>query len=111
LPTGEPIEKINDDAYPEAYYDKVIKEEKEEEKNARKNNITAKSITNMVMGNNKGDNSYSENTISSSTEAISPLIVDAKTLVTQTQDRMWKALEGRYLYDSSLKDSRFSWLN
>jgi adenylate cyclase len=66
-----------------------------------------KSITNMVMDNNRGDNnSYSENTISSSTEAISPLVVDAKTLVTQTQDRMWKALEGQYLYDSSLKDSQ-----
>ena len=106
LPTGEPIEKINDDAYPEAYYDKVIDEEKEKVKDGRKNNIPAKSITNMVMGNNKGDNSYSENTLSSSTEAISPLVVDAKTLVTQTQDRMWKALEGRYLYDSSLKDSQ-----
>ena len=66
-----------------------------------------KSITNMVMDNNRGDNnSYSENIISSSTEAISPLVVDAKTLVTQTQDRMWKALEGQYLYDSSLKDSQ-----
>src|ERR671938_1851818 len=30
LPTGEPIEKINE-VYPEAYYDKGIKEEKEEE--------------------------------------------------------------------------------
>src|ERR671927_1193456 len=67
-----------------------------------------KSITNMIKGNTKGDNnSYSENTISSSTEAIVPLeIVDAQTLVTRTQDRMWKALEGRYLYDSSLKDSQ-----
>ena len=67
-----------------------------------------KSITNMIKGNTKGDNnSYSENTISSSTEAIAPLeIVDAQTLVTRTQDRMWKALEGQYLYDSSLKDSQ-----
>src|ERR687885_1057561 len=67
-----------------------------------------KSITNMIKGNTKGDNnSYSENTIPSSTEAIAPFeIVDAQTLVTRTQDRMWKALEGRYLYDSSLKDSQ-----
>jgi adenylate cyclase len=67
-----------------------------------------KSITNMINGNTKGDNnSYSENTISSSTEAIAPLeIVDAQTLVTKTQDRMWKALEGQYPYDSSLKDSQ-----
>src|SRR6188472_805964 len=55
----------------------------------------------MIMGNNKEDNSYSENTIS-----IAPIVVDAKTLVSQTQDRMWKALEGNYLYDSSLKDSQ-----
>jgi adenylate cyclase len=63
----------------------------------------------MVMGNNNGDNnSYSENTISSSssTAATAPIIVDAKTLVDQTQDRMRKALEDRYLYDSSLKDSQ-----
>src|SRR5690242_16726892 len=32
LPTGEPVEKINDDAYPEAYSYKGIKEEKEEER-------------------------------------------------------------------------------
>jgi len=55
----------------------------------------------MIMGNNKEDNSYSENTIS-----IAPIVVDTKTLVAQTQDRMWKALEGNYLYDSSLKDSQ-----
>jgi adenylate cyclase len=55
----------------------------------------------MIMGNNKEDNSYSENTIS-----IAPIVVDAKTMVAQTQDRMWKALEGNYIYDSSLKDSQ-----
>jgi len=131
LPTGEPVEKINDDAYHEAYYYKGIKEEKEEERrrkyqrkkttekstliyrngrkekqNDKKHNIIAKSITNMIMGNNKRDNPYSENTISSSSTTIAPLIVDAKTLVDQTQDRMRKALEDRYLYDSSLKDSQ-----
>ena len=72
--------------------------------------VTAKSITNMVMGNNNGGNNfYSENTISSTT--IAPLVVDAKILVDQTQDRMWQALEGRYLYDSSLKDSQDFLLN
>src|SRR5215212_1272639 len=131
LPTGEPIEKINDEAYPEVHY-KGIKEEKEvdrsrkyqrkkttkkssliyrrEEKeveeNDDKHNITTKSITNMIMGSNKEDNPYSGNTISSSSTTIAPLVVDAKTLVAQTQDRMWKALEGRHLYDSSLKDSQ-----
>jgi adenylate cyclase len=131
LPTGEPVEKINDEAYPEAYYDKGIKEEKEEEgrrgkyqrkknkkssltyrrgekeeENDKKHNIIAKSITNMIMGNNKGDKPHSENTISSSTAAIAPLVVDAQTLVSQTQNRMWKALEGNYLYDSSLRDGQ-----
>jgi hypothetical protein len=68
-------------------------------------NITAKSIASMIMGSNNGNNAYSRNKISSS--AITPFeIVDAQTLVAQTQDRMWKALEGRYLYDSSLKDSQ-----
>ena len=58
------------------------------------------------MGNTNADNnSYSENTVSSSS-TIAPLIVEAQTLVAQTQERMWKALEGNYLYDSSLKDSQ-----
>ena len=47
----------------------------------QKCNPFIKSITNMIMGNNKGDTSYSENTISSSTSANDSLIVDAKTLV------------------------------
>ena len=60
----------------------------------------------MIMGDNKEDNSYSENAISSSTAASAPIVVDAKMLVAQTQDRTWKALEGNYLYDSSLNDSQ-----
>jgi class 3 adenylate cyclase len=115
LPTGEPIEKINDEEEERRikYQRKKTTKKssllyrKEEKENDKKHNIISKSITNMIMGNNKGDNnSYSENTISSSTEATAPLIVDAQTLVARTQDRMWKALEGRYLYDSSLKDSQ-----
>jgi adenylate cyclase len=132
LPTGEPIEKINDEAYPEAYdhYSRIreenttetyrhkkttrrhrlvprkVKEDKVEEHDGKKHNITARSIANMIMGSDNGDSAYSKNrTPSSST--IAPLeIVDAQTLVTRTQDRMWKALEGRYLYDSSLNDSQ-----
>jgi adenylate cyclase len=43
---------------------------------------------------------------------ISPMeIIDAKTLVTRTQGRMWKALEGNYQYDSSLKDGQAFLLN
>jgi class 3 adenylate cyclase len=132
LPTGEPIDNINDDqAYPEVHYPyKRIKEEKryqhkkttkrprlvsrkaerdKEDDNGEGQNITAKSITNMIMGtSNNGNNAYFRNKIfSSSSSAIAPLeIVDTQTLVTQTQNRMWNALEGRYLYDSSLKYSQ-----
>lgn len=60
-----------------------------------KNNNTAKSIANRVTGNDRGDNSYYGNPIPSSTAPIAPLVVDVKTLVAQTQDRMWKTLEGR----------------
>jgi adenylate cyclase len=131
LPTGEPIEKINDEGYPDEYYHyKEIEDEKTSEKYQHKKttrrprlvsrkrveqdkeddhdkspNTTAKSIASMIMGSNNRNNAYSGNKISSS--AITPFeIVDAQTLVTQTQDRMWKALEGLYLYDSSLKDSQ-----
>jgi class 3 adenylate cyclase len=64
----------------------------------------------MIMGNNNGSNHHFQNITSSlpsSTAVIAPVeIVDTKTLVARTQDRMWKALEGQYLYDSSLKDSQ-----
>src|SRR5919108_3083480 len=63
----------------------------------------------MISGNNNNHNNNSKNSSISSSPptATSPIqIVDAKTLVSQTQDRMWKALEGRYLYDSSLKDTQ-----
>jgi class 3 adenylate cyclase len=131
LPTGEPIEKINDETYPEQYYDyKEIKEEKrtrrnqnkkiakrsrlaygkvevEKEHDRERQNIVAKSIANMIMGRNNGNNSYSKNLISPSTSATIPLeVVDTQTLVAKTQDRMLKALEGQYLYDSSLKDGQ-----
>ena len=130
LPTGEPIEKINDEAYPEAYHKGIKgggevgrtkyhqhkkttkkslsvyrKEEENKEDDNYNDNNTAKSIVNMMMG----DNQHSENTATSSspTPVIAPLeIVDTQTLVARTQDRMWKALEGKYLYDSSLKDSQ-----
>ena len=59
----------------------------------------------MIMG----DNQHSENAATSASPipVSAPLeIVDSQTLVARTQDRMWKALEGKYLYDSSLKDSQ-----
>jgi class 3 adenylate cyclase len=129
LPTGEPVEKINDEAYQEAHsHYKGIREEKRTEKfqykkitrrprlvsrkveghkeddDGERTNIMAKSIANMIMGSNNANNARSKNKLS---PAIAPLeIVDTQTLVARTQDRMWKALEGRYLYDSSLKDSQ-----
>jgi len=105
LPTGEPVEKINDEAYPEVYYQEEGKEKE------HKNHITNKSIANMIMSNDNSNKDYSKNSeISSSSSppaAIPPVqIVDAKTLVSQTQDRMLKALEGNYLYNSSLQDGQ-----
>ena len=56
-----------------------------------------KSIANMLMGNSRD---YSKNIESS----IAPgTLVDSQTLVSQTQDRMWRALKRRYQYDSTLK--------
>jgi class 3 adenylate cyclase len=60
----------------------------------------------MVICNNNRDNPFYDNTTTSSTSANDSFIVDAKMLVAQTQDRMQKALEGRYLYDSSSKGSQ-----
>lgn len=85
-----------------------VKEEKV--KDDKDTNIITKSIVNMIMGNNNGSNHHFQNITSSlpsSTAVIAPVeIVDTKTLVARTQDRMWKALESQYLYDSSLKDSQ-----
>jgi hypothetical protein len=66
------------------------------------------SIPNFIMGNNSHNNYSNNSNVSPSPTTISPIeiVVDAKTLVAQTQDRMLKALEGNYLYDSSLKDSQ-----
>jgi class 3 adenylate cyclase len=131
LPTGEPIEKINDETYPEQYHDyKEIKEEKQTRRNQNKKtarryrlaygkaevekehdrdrqNTAVKSIANMIMGRNNGNNNYPKNLISPSTSTTIPLeVVDTQTLVAKTQDRMLKALEGQYLYDSTLEDSQ-----
>jgi adenylate cyclase len=116
LPTGEPIDKINDQAYPEEEYQhdtttttksRLVYPEEEEEKQQ----IMTQSIANMLMGNNNSDNYDSKNIKSSSIATAAVEIFDSETLVTQTQDRMWKALEGHYRYDSSLKDSQGFLLN
>ena len=115
LPTGEPIEKLNEEAYFEkedyqgfkkGYQDTtptsslVYPQEKEKQTHT-------KSITNMIMDDNY-DYIYSKNT---SSLANLEKVVDPETLVAQTQDRMWRALEGQYRYDSSLKDSQDFLLN
>jgi class 3 adenylate cyclase/sporulation protein YlmC with PRC-barrel domain len=128
LPTGEPIDKINDQVNPKEDYQGIKEEyhqhgtttteksglvypEEEEEEEKEKQHIITKSIANMIMGNNTSDNYDSKNTKSSSIANTTVDIVDSETLVTQTQDRMWKALEGHYRYDSSLKDSQGFLLN
>ena len=64
----------------------------------------------MIMGN-----SYSKGKSSPSASITGGLeIVDTSTLVSQTQNRMEKALNGQYHYDSSLKDSQgflFNYVN
>jgi adenylate cyclase len=66
----------------------------------------------------KKDNIFKHNYIhmkkkilSSSAAASYTEVVDAQTLITQTQDRIGKALEGHYRYDSTLKDSEDFLLN
>jgi class 3 adenylate cyclase len=71
---------------------------------------TSISITDMIMGN-----SYSKGKSLPSASITGGLeIVDTSTLVSQTQNRMEKALNGQYHYDSSLKDSQdflFNYVN
>src|ERR671931_508789 len=56
---------------------------------------------NILMGDN-----HNENNVSSSSSDIREVVVDTETLVSQTQNRMWRPLKGSYWYDSSLKDSQ-----
>jgi hypothetical protein len=114
LPTGQPIEKLNEEKYPEEDYP-GFKEyhgtttTSDLDYSQEDKQTPDKPITNMIMGDNdNNDNNYSKNT--SSIRGLEE-VVDAETLVAQTQDRMWRALEGHYRYDSSLKDSQGYLLN
>ena len=137
LPTGEPVEKINEEAYPSGEYpDKLHKQEQEQEQDMRTNSGLSHSYQQQQQHRQKGeDNDYKQDNRSatSTTESITDMImgidhsknmsptvipgsqiVDTETLVSQTQDRMWKALKGNYRYDSSLKDSQqflFNYVN
>src|SRR5918999_955502 len=112
LPTGESVEKIDEEAYPYGVYpEKRLEqeqlqkgkkqEEREDDKKQGKKSAFSftESVTDMIMGID-----HSKNKVSAVTPGLQ--IVDTQTLVSQTQDRMWKALKGNYRYDSSLKDSQ-----
>ena len=115
LPTGEPLKIVNKEAYPSGHSKgrgasrRGGYPQQEQEREISKSNYTqddkkqktSKSITDMIMGN-----SYSNSKSSSSSIAAGIEIVDTSTLVSQTQGRMEKALNGHYHYDSSLKDSQ-----
>ena len=142
LPTGEPVEKINEEAYPSGEYpDKLHKQEQEQEQEQEQDMRTKSGLSHSYQQQQqhiqKGEDSdYKQDNRSatSTTESITDMIMgidhsknklppvitsglqilDAETLVSQTQDRMWKALEGHYRYDSSLKDSQdflFTYVN
>src|ERR687895_1582174 len=120
LPTGESVEKINEEAYPYGVYpEKRLEqeqlqkgkkqEEREDDKKQGKKSAFSftESVTDMIMGID-----HSKNKVSAVTPGLQ--IVDTQTLVSQTQDRMWKALKGNYRYNSSLKDSQgflFNYVN
>ena len=60
------------------------------------------SMVDMTMGASTG---------SSENSGEAQITVDAKTLIAQTQDRMWKALKRRYQYDSNLNPAQMFLLN
>ncbi len=123
LPTGEPIENLNTEAYPPDDLNErgakgdLLKQDREKTKlisssvsYGGKKDKTSKSLTDMLM-----DDSYSSSkSLSSGSIAAGLDVFDTSTLVVQTQDRMEKALRGSYHYDSSLKDSQnflFNYVN
>ena len=118
LPTGEPLKNVNKEAYPSGhskgrgasrrggYPQQEQGQDREISKSIYtqddKKQKTSKLITDMIMGN-----SYSNSKSSSSLSIAAGIeVVDTSTLVSQTQNRMEKALNGHYHYDSSLKDSQ-----
>ena len=111
MPTGEPLENIDYEAYPsENFEEHELTEENTASKTERHSNRltikrkqkTSDSITDMIMGN-----SYLNSKTSTSTSLPTGFeVVDTTTLVSQTQNRMQKALNDHYRYDSSLKDSQ-----
>ena len=64
---------------------------------------TTNSMVDMIMGASTGN--------SANSGEAQQITVDAKTLIAQTQDRMWKALKRRYQYDSNLNPAQMFLLN
>ena len=84
---------------------KKQEEREDDKKQGRKSAASfTESVTDMIMGID-----HSKDKLSTVTPGLQ--IVDTQTLVSQTQDRMWKALKGNYRYDSSLKYSQGSLFN
>ena len=61
------------------------------------------SMVDMIMGASTGS--------STNSGEAQQITVDAKTLIAQTQDRMWKALKRCYQYDSNLNPAQTFLLN
>ena len=116
MPTGEPLKIVNKEAYPTGHSKgrgpsrRVGYPQQERDRETSKLIYTqddkkqksSKSITDMIMGTSYSNiKSSSSSTIEAGIE-----VVDTSTLVSQTQNRMEKALNGQYHYDSSLKDSQ-----
>ena len=116
LPTGEPLKIVNKEAYPTGHSKgrgasrRVGYPQQERDRETSKSiyiqddkkQKSSKSITDMIMGTSYSNiKSSSSSTIEAGIE-----VVDTSTLVSQTQNRMEKALNGHYHYDSSLKDSQ-----
>ncbi|MDW0150900.1 MAG: hypothetical protein QOK89_11000, partial [Nitrososphaeraceae archaeon] len=74
-----------------------IKKKKEQKKEV--DNVNAK-ILNRIIGNSTKEN-----------ENRNVELVDLQTLFSQRQDRLWKALEERYQYNSSVKRGQEFLLN
>jgi adenylate cyclase len=83
---------------------KQEEQEDDDEQHIRPATSIAESVTDMIMGID-----HSKNKLPTVVPGLQ--LVDTETLVSQTQDRMWKALKGHYRYDSSLKDSQTFLLN
>ena len=64
---------------------------------------TTNSMVDMILGASTGN--------SANSGEAQQITVDAKTLIAQTQDRMWKALKRRYQYDSNLNPAQTFLLN